>query len=85
MTVAYTRATPQFVEDGACGKGTDSKAHVGPDVVYTCQREYSGTNGGGKSGNAQITPQNAGRGAPPGQQRPDTHSKYQRNKEGPID
>jgi len=52
MTVAYTRAPPKFVEDGASGKGTDGKAHVGPDVVYTCQREYSGTNGGGKSGNA---------------------------------
>ncbi len=57
VTMPHADAAPDFVEDGASGERANGKGYVCPDIAYTGQWEYSGTERGGKCRHAQVAPQ----------------------------
>src|SRR5690349_20046105 len=80
VTMAYSHAAPQFIENGSCSKSAKGKADIGCDIEDTDKRQNDGTCCCENSRHAQIAPQGFRRSAPPGQQGSDSHCEDQGSK-----
>src|SRR5258708_6906937 len=82
MFVPDTSATPQLVENGRSGEGTDREADIRHHIGNPRQRQDDSTDGRQHHWHAQIAPQRVQRGATPRQQGADTHRQDQDNGQG---